>query len=172
LAMWAIDLDWLIQRSTEILHAHQPAYPYRLDSETEDSYVNRIIFATHNLPVIVSVRPLQANNRMTVQEGLLLLNLSDEYEFWFSLLMMLLNSSIVERQVVSKLIIKKDKYPSFVEELQKRGIDHASLFPGPNWLDGLSESLKTQLESSLVEQIDAFKASIVEQIETRKRHTG
>jgi hypothetical protein len=168
-AIWAIDLEWFVQRSMKLLQSHQPPIPHPSGLETDDSYVNRIIFADDNPPIIVPARPVRINDRMKVQEGLLLLNLSDDYHFYFSLLMMLLNSSVVERQVVSKLIIKKDKYPNFVEELHKRDIDRSSLFPGPDELDVFSECLKKQLERSLAEQIEAFGKSIVEQIEVRKR---
>jgi hypothetical protein len=171
-AIWAIDLEWFVQRSMKMLQSHQPPIPHLSELETDDSYVNRIIFADGNPPIIVPARPVQINNRMKQQEGLLLLNLSDEYQFYFSLLMMLLNSPVIEGQVVSKLIIKNDKYPNFVEELHKRSIDHSSLFPGPDELGVFSECLKKQLEGSLANQIEAFRKSIVEQIESRKRHSG
>jgi hypothetical protein len=167
-ALWAIDLDWLGQRSKELLSIHQPPYPHDSDFETEYKYINRIIFADNNPAIIVSATPMQVNQRMMSQQGLSLTNLSVTYEFYASLLRMLLTPHVA-RQVVSKLIIKRDQRITFLEELHRMNIHHASLFPG---IDGFAKSLKARLELDLAAQIDAkSKVLQTEIMAARKRNS-
>ena len=65
--LWAIDLDWLQERSTPDVAAHDPPFPVGEDFYGVCEYFNRIIFGEDNPPVIFSAEPMQVNQRMTAQ---------------------------------------------------------------------------------------------------------
>jgi hypothetical protein len=145
-ALWAIDLKWLEQRSNELLRQYYTDCPDSSNFNARHKYINRLILADNNPhDLIVSASPMQLNERMMEQQGTLLCNLSHDFSFSSSLLGMLVHPSIVERQVVSKVVIKRHQRMKFLQELLLMNIHSASLFPG---LDGFARSLGVKLDIS------------------------
>ena len=77
-----------------------------------------------------------------------------------SLLGMLLQPPIVERQVVSKVIVKRDGRIKLLEELRGMNIHGASLFPG---LDGFGQSVAVNLDIAVVQQLESRRRAMVEE---------
>ena len=81
---------------------------------------------------------------------------------------MLIHPSIVEWQVVSRIVVKREQRFNFLEELRRINIDSASLFPG---LDGFARSVAANLDISIAHQIEARKQEMRETIEEfRSKH--
>jgi FRG domain len=167
-ALWAIDLKWLEERSDEVLRRHHEDWPDCSDFNAQRQYINRILFGDDNPYIIVSASPMQLNERMLAQQGRLLCNLRHDVGFSSVLLGMLLLPSIVERQVVSKVVLKKDQRITFLDELRRMNIHRASLFPG---LDEFGRLLGVNLDISVAHQIEAHKEAVIEIVrESRLRH--
>jgi len=158
-ALWAIDLKWLRERSNELLRQHDKDCPEHSNPDAMAEYVNRILLKPDNPLVIAAASPKQLNERMLIQQGELLCNLQHESAFSTVLLGMLIHPEIVTRQVVSKVIITRERRLEFLEELRLMNIHEASLFPG---LDGFARSLGVNLDIAVANQIEdrkeAFKA--------------
>jgi hypothetical protein len=138
-AVWAIDLDWLEKRSGKRpLHA------------------------------VVSEKPTLPNPRIIAQQGLFLRKVSEERTFSECLLGMVLEPPIPNRQVVSKLVLKRQQRKMLLEKLDGMGICHDSIYPGPESLDDLGQSLSKSLRTSLEAEAGEFKKSLVERMESRK----
>jgi hypothetical protein len=171
-ALWAIDVEWFEQRSKELLREHDKHCPDSSDFRAFCEYINGILFREDNPYIIVSASPLQLNERMLAQQGQLMCNLRHDVGFSTSLLGMLIHPSIVDRQVVSKVVLKRDQRILFLEELRRMNIHDASLFPG---LDGFARSLGVNLDISVAHQIEVQKqemrANILES-RTRARPSG
>ena len=61
--IWGIDLEWLKQRSIEMLSKHDPPYPVEAEFHEVCKYFNEIIFKERNPRVIFVAEPLQVNQR-------------------------------------------------------------------------------------------------------------
>jgi hypothetical protein len=167
-ALWAIDLAWFQKRSSELLRQHDKECPDGSDFSLQYQYINRLLLGNDNPHIIVSAAPMQLNERMLTQQGQLLCTLRHDVGFSTTLLGMLIRPSVVERQVVSKVVLKRDFRISLLEELRRMNIHSASLFPG---LDGFARSLTVNLDISVAHQIEARKEAIVENIrDYRLRH--
>jgi hypothetical protein len=167
-ALWAIDLKWFEKRSNELLRQHLKDCPDGSDFNAQCQYINRILFENDNPPIVVSASPMQLNERMLAQQGQLLCNLHHDVGFSTSLLGMLIHPTIVERQVVSKVVLKRDQRIMFLEELRRMNIHSASLFPG---LDGFARSLGVNLDISVAHQIEARKKAVTKNVrDSRLRH--
>jgi hypothetical protein len=160
-ALWAIDLEWFERRSIEALRQHDKNCPDGSDFRALCEYLNRILFRDDNPHIIVSAAPIQLNERMLAQQGQLMCNLRHDVGFSTSLLEMLIHPSIVDRQVVSKVVFKRDLRIHFLEELRRMNIHSASLFPG---LDGFARSLGVNLDISVTHQIQARRQKMIENI--------
>ena len=158
-ALWAIDLDWFEQRSNKLL-CQQKDSPGLSDFTVRCKYVNQILLRDDNLLNLVSVSPLRLSERMLAQQGQLLCSVRHEFSFSAGLLAMLLSPPIVDQQVVSKVLVKKDRRIEFLEELRRMNIHSASLFPG---LDGFARSLSVNLEIALSHQIEDRKQAMNEE---------
>ena len=167
-ALWAIDLKWFQERSDELLRQHHKDCPNGSDFKARYQYINRILLEGDNPHVIVSAMPIQLHERMLTQQGQLLCTLRHDVGFSTTLLGMLIRPSLVERQVVSKVVLKRDQRITFLEELRRMNIHSASLFPG---LDGFARSLAVNLDISVAHQIQARKEAVVENVrEYRLKH--
>jgi hypothetical protein len=152
-ALWAIDLAWLRTRSYEILRDYDKSIPERYNPEVFRSNLNGMIFRTGNPYVIVPATPWRNNERMQIQQGKLLCALNHSPSFPTTLLRMLIVPALAsEKQVVSKVRIKRDRRIEFLEELRRMNIHEASLFPG---LDGFARSLGVNLEIEVARQIES-----------------
>ena len=167
-ALWAIDLKWFEEGSGELLRQQHKDCPDGSDFNAHYQYINRILLGNDNPHIIVLASPMQLNERMLTQQGQLLCTLRHDVGFSTTLLGMLVHPSVVERQVVSKVILKRDHRVSFLEELRRMNIHSASLFPG---LYGFARSLAVNLDISVAHQIESRKEAAVENIRAyRLRH--
>jgi len=166
--LWAIDLDWLQYRAVEMLQKHDPPYPTGADFHGICKYFNEIILNENNPRVIFSAEPLQVSQRMTAQQGLFLCNLYDSDTFGNVLLGMLIgkDSKPSKRQVISKVIVRRDQRVTFLQELRRMNIHDASIFPG---LDGFAKSLRSVLEIRLVDQLSKYKNEVSVLLKTSRR---
>lgn len=168
--IWAIDFKWLQERSDTLLKMHHADFPTDLNFDTRFDYINRAVISYENEhPIIVPVTPRQLNQRMIVQQGELLYNLSDWIPFSTSLLGMLIHPTNAVRQVVGRAIVKRDQRVEFLRELRRMNIHDASLFPG---LDGFARSLGVNLDISLMEQVAAKEkvdAKTIKGFQNRKK---
>lgn len=158
-SIWGINLDWLKERSIEMLKKHDPSYPVDADFHGICQYFNDIIFNEGNPRVIFCAEPMQVNQRMTAQQGLLLCNLNDTDIFSVVLLGMLIGKDVKppRKQVVSRIIVKREQRIKFMEELRRMNIHNASIFPD---LDGFARSLRSGLEIRLEHQIVEYKKEV------------
>jgi len=145
--LWAIDWDWLKERSLELLEEHHPNWPSNGDTENQRQYINRTLLsdAIHH-PIVIAAEPMQLNARMLAQQGLFLCKLWREVNFMVSLTAMVLYPVAVKRPVLSKVRIKKELRFRFLEELRLMNIHQASLFPG---IDGFARSLGFNIDISI-----------------------
>jgi hypothetical protein len=161
-ALWAIDLEWLEKRSNVLLRQDRTDYPDGADFRTLAEYTNRILLLDDNPYIIVAASPMQLNERMLKQQGQLLCSLRHDVGFSTCLLGMLIHPFVVDRQVVSKVIVNRDRRIEFLEELRRMNIHSASLFPG---LDGFAQSLAGGLNISVAHQVEARKEAMLENIQ-------
>lgn len=167
-ALWAIDMQWFKERANELLRQHDKSCPDRSDFRALYEYTNRIFLRDDNPHCIVAASPMRLNERMLAQQGQLLCTLRHDGGFSGSLLGMLIRPSTVDRQVVSKVVIKRDQRVQYLEELRRMNIHSASLFPG---LDGFARSLAVNLDIEVARQIEDRKQTTIEQLrENRKKH--
>lgn len=149
-AMWAIDLDWLKQRSHALLREKFSDFPDDSDGSVIAAYLNRILLNHDNPHIVVAAAPKQLNERILIQQGELLCSLQHEPPFFVVLLGMLIKPNPPDRPVVSRVNIKKERRLEFLEELRRMNIHEASLFPG---LDGFGRSLGLNLDIEVGHQI-------------------
>jgi hypothetical protein len=155
--LWAIDMKWLKERSVELLHQHREDYPD--DPNAFSGYINRILLNRETPRIIVPASPRELNDRMGIQQGELLCNLRHGFAFSTILLGMMLNPSKVQRQVVSRIVVKKDKGSEFLEKLGRMKIDEANLFPGT---DPFAESLTAKLAELVQRQVEESKQALLD----------
>jgi len=159
-ALWAMDLGWFEQRSNELLRMYDKRCPDVCDVPAYQKYINLILLRESNPEIAVSASPVQPNERMAVQKGVLLSSLRRRLGFVPGLSVLLFHPSIVERQVVSKVIVNRDQRVGFLEELRRRGIHHDALFPG---CDDLGRSLAAELEAAVLEQCGSVRREMIDE---------
>src|SRR5438270_5558340 len=98
---------------------------------------------------------------MLAQQGQLLCRLRHDRDFSTSLLEMLIHPSIVDRQVVSKIVVNRHQRIAFLEELRQMNIHSASLFPG---LDGFARSLAVNLDIEVARQVEDYAQGLEEKL--------
>lgn len=160
-ALWAIDFEWLKERSNDCPHQHDKDCPDDSDSSALDRYISLVLLRPDNPDIIVSASPRQLNERMFIQQGRLLCALNHGFAFSTILLGMLIRPSIVPRQVVSRVVVKRDRRVEFLEQLRQMNIHAASLFPG---LDGFARSLGDDLDISVAHQVEIRQRAFVEYV--------
>jgi hypothetical protein len=105
---------------------------------------------------------------MALQKGLLLSNLSKKKTFSECLLGMILNPPLLQEQIVSKIILKRDQRDGILERLrEKMGVDGPRLKPPAPGLDEFAGSLRDGLRSSLAREEDEFRKSLVDRMKSR-----
>ena len=167
-ALWAIDLQWFEERANELLRQHDKGCPDRSDFKTLYEYTNRILLGDDNPGYIVAASPIRLNERMMAQQGQFLCSLRHRGVFSASLLEMLIGPPTVDRQVVSKVVLKRDQRVQFLEELRRMNIHSASLFPG---LDGFARSIAVNLDIDVAHQMEDRKQELIEELgQSQDRH--
>jgi len=144
-AVWALDVDWLNATSHRLLNG-DPSLPAIADCVTMAQYTNRTLLNGGNRAVIVLANPARQNDRLKVQEGHFLCNLSHNEPFDITLFRMLVSPIPVNRPVVRKLIVKGNHRRLFLDQLQRMQIDKNSLFPGVDFAKPCEEKLRTLME--------------------------
>jgi FRG domain len=123
--IWAIDLDWLEKRGRESLQ--QKGWAPR-DDEDRARWENRLVAECHE-PIIIKVNPIEPNDRMTAQQGILLCNLLQEAFFFANLMRMMIYPDTVRQPVIRKIEIDTNCRAEFLQQLEAMNIHSASLFP-------------------------------------------
>jgi hypothetical protein len=113
-----------------------------LDPRARARYLNSLLGRTER-PVIVSVDPLQTDERMAAQQGFSLCKLIHQATFNQILMSMMIHPDTPERPVVRKLEVDGKQRIEFLKNLREMNIHRASLFPS---LDGFCQSLRLDLE--------------------------
>ena len=142
-AVWAINLDWLAKKETELLEMEAPTSALS-NSKDRAIYMNTLL--THSekrKPLIVQIDPQRISQRMVAQQGLFLCKLVHEVYFDHLLVHMMLNSDLSDQPVLRKLKLERNMRIAFLRRLREMNIHSASLYPG---LDGFGKSLKLDLE--------------------------
>jgi hypothetical protein len=132
-------LSGTYQRFAESLRCRHKECPDGSDFYAKTEYINGLLLRNDNPHLVIPTSPKQLNERMLAQRGHLLCNLRHDVGLSTTLLGMLVRPEIVDRQVVSKIELKRDQRIEFLEELRRMNIHRASLFPG---LDGFARSLE------------------------------
>src|SRR6202042_1353428 len=96
--------------------------PREYDAATLAQHVNRILLRDENPYSIVPVSPIQINERMQIQQGELLCGLQHRPAFSTLHLSMLIKPGKAPRQVISKVLVKRDHRIEFLEELRRMNI--------------------------------------------------
>jgi hypothetical protein len=126
-AVWAIDLDWLEERGRELLQGKG-----RISTDDNDKdrarWENRLL-AECQEAVIVKMNPLEPNDRMAAQQGILLCHLLPEAPFFTTLMRMMIFPETVRRPVIRKLEIDTRHRTEFLDRLRAMNIHKAPLFP-------------------------------------------
>lgn len=126
-AIWAIDLDWLEKRGQELLQAK--GWILTGDNpEDRARWENRLLTECQEA-VIIKMNPLQPNDRMAAQEGILLCKLFHVAFFSQTLMRMMMYPEVVQQPVVRKLEIDTQHRAEFLDKLRAMNIHRASLFP-------------------------------------------
>ena len=142
-ALWAIDWDWLTKTSQTMT---DEGNPHVIVSETA-----------------------QTNPRMKAQQGLLLSHRSDKLNFTECLLGMLLSSpEASERQVVSKLVLKRDQRTAILNTLARMGIYCTSLLRPDSETIQTAKAVTERLRGRLTAQRNESWKSLIERMESRK----
>jgi hypothetical protein len=145
-AIWAIDLDWLDEKSRELL-PEAPALATD-DHNARAECENGLLGQTEK-PVILRVDPLRLDARMLAQQGFFLCKLFHQATFNIILMSMMSNPrvadepSVPDHPVVRRLVLKRELRIEFLKRLRAMNIHRASLFPG---IDGFGQSLRLDLE--------------------------
>ncbi len=164
-ALWAIDLQWLRLRSfQELIKAYPAECSAAGIGDGYDGFVNTKLFDAQSPNVIVHASPMQLNERMRAQQGVLLCTLNHGVSFSPVLLGMLVHPIPGARQTVSRIQISRRKRIEFLEHLLRMNIHEASLFPG---LDGFARSLGVNLDIRVQRQLDSDEKHFVRFLESK-----
>jgi hypothetical protein len=143
-ALWAIDLDWLERKGQELLGPRVPELALD-DPMVRVRQINSLLAQRHESDgaVIIKVDPLQSNERLATQQGVLLWNLFPEAFFFGALMRMMIHPETPDQPVVRKLEVEAGCRTEFLTNLRAMNIHRASLFPG---IDGFARSLRLDVE--------------------------
>ena len=133
-AVWALDQDWLETKKQKHLES--------IDPKDRMAFLGGLLDQSET-PLIAKIDPLQANARMSAQQGFFLWKLYEGTLFFDQILVSMMIDPIQERPVIRKLKVDGGLRIEFLERLQNMNIHRGSLFPG---LDGFCKFLRTDLE--------------------------
>jgi FRG domain len=139
-AIWAIDLDWLEKRALEILRGKGWSSPGN-DAQVRARWENKLLDECHEA-VVIKMNPLEANERMTAQQGILLCKLIHEAYFFAVLMRMMIYPETVRQPVVRKIEIDTRHRTQFLEKLRAMNIHRASLFPRGDQVETLHSAVR------------------------------
>jgi hypothetical protein len=125
-AIWAIDLDWLEKTVLETLRQKGLPLPND-DAEALAQWENNIL--SESVPVIIKMNPLEPNDRLIAQKGILLCKLLHEAPFFAILMRMMMYPETVHRPVVRKLEVETRHRAEFLAKLRAMNTYKESLFP-------------------------------------------
>jgi hypothetical protein len=134
-------LDWLEMKAREVI-ASEAMTDVRSDPQANAEYLNSLLGQIEK-PVIVSVNPIHADERMAAQQGFFLCKLIHQATFNQILMSMMIHPDTPKRPVIRKLELDGKQRIAYLKRLREMNIHRASLFPG---LDGFCQSLRLDLE--------------------------
>jgi hypothetical protein len=158
--LWAINLKWLRECSTELLRHQDTDCPD--DSDQLSRYINRILLRRGNPQIIVCASPVQLNERMRIQQGELLCNLQQGGSGFSAILLgMLIHSSKARQQVVSRIVVRKHLKSEFLERLRRMNTDETSLLPGADFAKPLDAFLETRVRQQVEDRKQAYREYVL-----------
>ena len=120
-------------------------------------------------PHVIVVEPVtQPNPRMTAQQGILLSNRSNRLTFSDCLLGMQWKSPVAaERQVVSKVIVRRDQRTELLKRLELMGIDSTSMLRPDATLAESAEGVVKRLREQTEEAWNQHRRTVRLRMESR-----
>lgn len=138
-AVWALNLEWCEKEAFKTLRKWMKNKNVFIFNRLKDVIFN------NDIPFVVPVKPSRLNERITIQQGILLCvgnsesNMEDNLKGY----------SNIKNNII-KIIIPKAVWIDGLMELNRMNINRATLFPG---IDGFAESLgKTSIPTYWYEQ--------------------
>jgi hypothetical protein len=157
-AVWAVDDTWLNTKTWQRLRV-DPNIPSWDHRQMAARYFNSAIVSETNEPTILFTAPVALNERIKIQKGHFLCNLSRNEPFDINLFRMLMEPDPANVPVVRKLVVKRALRNQMLEKLAAMGIDRKSLFPGEDFARPLDAELQVWLEQFK----DSWRKSMVAQ---------
>lgn len=157
-AIWAIDLEWLKGRGSQLLQSlGRGLIPQNLSARA--AYLNALLSEREEMEpakgaMILEVEPAQIDAWMTSQRGFFLCKRYPRATFNQLLMSMMLHPELVQSPPVRKLELPTSLRIGFLRKLLSANIHRGSLFPD---LDGFSRSLSMEWEidrDEVKEQMD------------------
>jgi hypothetical protein len=145
-AVWAIDMTWLERAGRRLLKGGEEILALEPGPRTHriNALLTRNVLGEEKEAVAIRVAPAQGNERIAVQQGILLCRLHPWASFGQTLMGMLFHTEIPDQPVIRKLVINGSMRSDCLHKLRAMNIHRASLFPG---LDGFGKSLRLELEA-------------------------
>lgn len=120
---------------------------FRQSSDIRDALDAALLEDSNHQPFIVHARPRRLNQRMLVQQGVMLCKAGHSESFASALTNMLLRVApkvpCFLYPAIRRIVIDVRRRPLLIEELRRMNATAASLFPG---IDGFARSLRFDLE--------------------------
>lgn len=138
-AVWAINLDWLEKKGQELLPSELAAG----GAPANNAAMRNRLLARTEKPVIISIDPHHADQRMAAQQGFFLCKLIGQATFNQMLMSMMIHPETPEQPVVRKFELSGRGRIDLLKRLRAMNIHRASLFPD---LDGFCRFLTLNME--------------------------
>jgi FRG domain len=126
-AIWAIDLDWLQEAALESLR--KKGWTLRDDGAVARALWENRLLDECRQAVIIKMNPLEPNDRLVAQQGILLCKLLQEAPFFGILMRMMIYPELARHPVVRKIEIETRHRAAFLAKLRAMNIYKESLFP-------------------------------------------
>jgi len=139
-ALWAINVDWCLQRSRQVVEQRVRRNLNPQDTLGGAAVFNQV-FLEATIEFVAPLQPFRMNERLTIQQGLFLCPGSAQAPFMQNLKGLDNNSTL--RNSLHKLRIPRSLRAEVLKALARMNIGRATLFPG---LDGFAQSLGVNVE--------------------------
>jgi hypothetical protein len=139
IAIWAININYLRQRSVEVL-SQQFSDELKRSNNLIDEIVFEKIFYSNKLNMVFPVEPFRMNRRYSLQQSIFVSTGTSETPFMSQLSFL----ADAMGQAVIKIELPATLKKEVLRNLQRMNLNRASLFPD---LDGYAASLKLRYNS-------------------------
>jgi hypothetical protein len=141
-AVWAIDREWLRERSVSQLPIEKREKIDR-DEDLKEANTIRILFDSYS-PVrsVYQLNPFRLNQRLILQQGFFLAPGDVSQSFMLNIENLFEGKDVTGQFRKIKIHLDREFFITAINRLYRMNISRATLFPG---LDGFSASLKQQI---------------------------